>query len=95
MLMAGIDGIQNQIEPGDPIDRNIYELSAEEALSIPKVPASLTEAIDALEADHDFLLAGGVFTADMLDLYLEWKREEIDEQAQRPTPYEYEMYFHI
>ena len=95
MLMAGIDGIQNQIEPGDPIDRNIYELPAEEALSIPKVPTSLNEAIDALETDHDFLLAGGVFTTDVLDLYLEWKREEIEEQAQRPTPYEYEMYFHV
>ena len=95
MLMAGIDGIQNQIDPGDPVDRNLYELPDEEALALPTVPGSLTEAIDALEADQDFLLTGGVFTADMLDLYLEWKREEIDEHGQRPTPYEYETYFHI
>ena len=95
MLMAGIDGIQNQIEPGDPIDRNIYELPGEEANAIPKVPGSLPEAIEALETDHDFLLAGGVFTEDVLDLYLDWKREEISEHGQRPTPYEYEMYFHV
>ncbi len=95
MLMAGLDGIQNQIEPGDPIDRNIYELSEDEASAIPKVPGSLTEAIAALEADHDFLLAGGVFTTDLLDLYLDWKRDEIGEHGQRPTPFEYEMYFHV
>ena len=95
MLMAGLDGIQNQIEPGDPIDRNIYELSQDEASAIPKVPGSLTEAIAALEADHEFLLAGGVFTTDLLDLYVDWKRDEIGEHGQRPTPYEYEMYFHV
>ncbi len=95
MLMAGLDGIQNQIEPGDPIDRNIYELSQDEASAIPKVPGSLTEAIAALEADQEFLLAGGVFTTDLLDLYIDWKRDEIGEHGQRPTPYEYEMYFHV
>jgi glutamine synthetase len=93
MLMAGLDGIQNQIDPGDPVDRNIYDLPAEEALALPHVPGSLEEALDALEADSDFLLSGGVFTQDLLDNYLGFKRDEIDELRQRPTPFEYEMYF--
>jgi glutamine synthetase len=93
MLMAGLDGIQNQIDPGDPMDRNLYDLSAEEARTIPHVPASLGEALDALDADHDFLLAGGVFTQDVLDGWLEFKRNEVSEHTQRPTPYEFELYF--
>ncbi|MDA1062203.1 MAG: type I glutamate--ammonia ligase [Chloroflexi bacterium] len=93
MLMAGLDGIQNQIDPGDPMDRNLYDLPAEEARTIPHVPASLGEALDALDADHDFLLAGGVFTQDVLDGWLEFKRNEVSEHAQRPTPYEFELYF--
>ncbi|MEZ4501690.1 MAG: type I glutamate--ammonia ligase [Dehalococcoidia bacterium] len=93
MLMAGIDGIQQQIDPGDPLDRNIYELSAEEAAGVPTVPGSLDAALDALEADHDFLLQGGVFTQDLLDAWLDIKREEAAQLRLRPTPYEYEMYF--
>ena len=93
MLMAGLDGIQNQIDPGDPVDRDLYDLSAEEAQALPKVPGSLGEALHALEADHDFLLQGGVFTQDVLDMWLDFKRSEVAEQAQRPTPYEFEMYF--
>ena len=93
MLMAGLDGIQNQIDPGDPVDRNIYDLPAEEAAALPHVPESLEDALDALEADSDFLLAGDVFTQDVLDHYIAFKRTEIDELRQRPTPYEYEMYF--
>jgi len=93
MLMAGLDGIQNQIDPGDPVDRNIYDLPAEEAAALPHVPESLEAALDALEADSDFLLAGDVFTQDVLDHYIAFKRTEIDELRQRPTPYEYEMYF--
>ena len=93
MLMAGLDGIQNQIDPGDPLDRNIYDLPAEEAMGLPQVPANLGEALDALEADHDYLLQGGVFTQDVIDTWLEFKQSEVSEQAQRPTPFEYEMYF--
>ena len=93
MLMAGLDGIQNQIDPGDPLDRNIYDLPAEEAMGLPQVPGNLGEALDELEADHDYLLQGGVFTQDVLDTWLEFKRSEVAEQAQRPTPFEYEMYF--
>ncbi|MEE8421571.1 MAG: hypothetical protein V3S31_02215, partial [Dehalococcoidia bacterium] len=93
MLMAGLDGIQNEIDPGDPLDRNIYELTAEEAEGVPTVPGSLEAALDAMEADHDFLLQGDVFTQDVLDAWLEFKRNEVAEQAQRPTPYEFELYF--
>ena len=93
MLMAGIDGIQQQIDPGDPLDRNIYDLSPEEAAGVPTVPASLDAALDALEADHDFLLAGGVFTQDLLDQWFDQKRGEAAELSLRPTPYEYELYF--
>jgi glutamine synthetase len=93
MLMAGLDGIQNQIDPGDPVDRNIYDLPAEEARALPHVPATLSDALNALDADHDFLLQGGVFTQDVLDTWLEFKRSEVAEQAQRPTPFEFEMYF--
>ena len=93
MLMAGIDGIQNEIDPGDPVDRDLYALSPEEAADIPTVPGTLTESLDALEADNDFLLQGGVFTQDVLDTWLEFKRGEVAEMAQRPTPYEFEIYF--
>ena len=93
LLMAGLDGIQKQIDPGDPLDRNIYDLPAEEAAKIPTVPGSLEQALDALEKDHDFLLQGGVFTQDVIDTWLEWKRAEAQEVRLRPTPYEYELYF--
>ena len=93
MLMAGLDGIQKQIDPGDPLDRNIYELPPEEAARVPTVPGSLDAALDALEADHDFLLQGGVFTQDLLDMWMEMKREEAAGIRLRPTPYEYELYF--
>jgi glutamine synthetase len=93
MLMAGLDGIQNEIDPGDPLDRNIYELTADEAEGVPTVPGSLEAALDALEGDHDFLTQGGVFTQDLLDGWMEFKRNEVSEQAQRPTPYEFELYF--
>ena len=79
MLMAGLDGIQKQIDPGDPLDRNIYELPAEEAAKIPTVPGSLEQALDALEKDHDFLLQGGVFTQDVIDTWIEFKRAEAAE----------------
>ncbi len=94
MLMAMIDGIINETDPGEPLDRNIFELSSEELANIPKVPGSLDEAINALEEDHDFLLRGDVFTEDLVRSYIDWKREqELLEMALRPQPYEFHLYY--
>ena len=82
--MAGLDGIQNEIDPGDPLDRNIYELPPEEAALVPTVPGSLGAALDALEGDHEFLMQGGVFTQDVLDMWLGIKREEVANVSLRP-----------
>ena len=96
MVMAGMDGIENQIDPGEPLDRNTYELSPEEAANIPTVPGSLDEALRALEDDHQFLLKGGVFTQDVIDVWLEYKREaEIDPVRLRPHPWEFQLYFDV
>jgi glutamine synthetase len=96
MLMAGLDGIKRNIEPREPVQADIYELSEEELKGIPQVPGSLTEALDALEADHDFLLAGGVFTPDVIDTWINYKREnEVDAINLRPHPYEFALYFDI
>ena len=94
MLMAAIDGIENKIDPGKPLDRDIYEMSAEELAKYPKTPETLEEAIDALEADHAFLTAGGVFTDDLVETWIEWKRDnELHEMALRPHPYEFHLYY--
>jgi glutamine synthetase len=96
MLMAGLDGIKNRIEPPDPIDKDLYELPPEEHASIATVPASLSEALDALEADHDYLTEGDVFTPDLIETWIEWKRlNEVDPIRLRPHPHEFEMYFDI
>jgi glutamine synthetase len=96
MTMAAIDGIKNRIDPGEPIDRNLYELGNEELEKIGSAPASLEEALDALEADHEFLLEGGVFTADVIHYWIKYKREnEVDAIRIRPHPYEFCMYFDI
>ncbi len=96
MLMAGLDGIENKIDPGNPLDKNTYELSPREARRIPTVPGSLDEALKALEADHQFLLKGGVFTQDVIDVWLEYKREaEIDPIRLRPHPWEFQLYFDV
>lgn len=95
MLMAGIDGIQNQMDPGDPLDKNIYDLPPEEAAGIETVPGSLAEALSALEADHDFLLAGDVFNSALIESYIEVKQEEVDAINLRPHPLEYEMYYSV
>ncbi len=96
MLMAGIDGIKNKIEPGEPLDKNTYELSTEEATKIPTVPGSLEEAIAALEKDKEFLLQDDVFSKDVLDVWIEYKKEkEIDAVRIRPNPYEFYLYFDI
>ncbi len=95
-LMAGLDGIKNRIEPADPIDKDLYELPPEEAKDIQKAPASLDEALEALEADNEFLQAGDVFTQDLIDTWIEYKREmEILPLALRPNPYEFELYYGV
>ena len=95
MLMAGLDGIQNRIDPGKPLDKNTYELSPEEAARIPTVPGSLDEALNALERDHHFLLKGEVFTKDVIEVWLEYKRQEIPKVGLRPHPYEFYLYFDV
>lgn len=94
MLMAMIDGIERKIKPGDPLDKNIYEMSAKDLAHVPMVPTSLVESIDALEADHDFLLKGNVFTEGLVESWINWKRdEELAEMALRPHPHEFALYY--
>lgn len=95
MLMAGIDGILNRLDPGDPMDKNLYDLPPEEAAAVPHVCASLEEALDALEADQDFLTEGGVFTPDMIRAYIEVKRAEQARLNMAPHPVEFEMYYSL
>jgi len=94
MLMAAIDGIKNQIDPGKPLDRDIYEMTPEELAAYPKTPGSLEEAISALEGDYAFLTEGGVFTDDLVRGWIDWKREnELAAMALRPHPYEFHLYY--
>src|SRR6478736_4357624 len=93
MLMAGLDGIQNKIHPGDPMDKNLYDLPPEELSKVPTVCGSLREAVTALQADSDFLKKGDVFTADLIDSYLELKWEEIYAYEHTPHPIEFDMYY--
>ena len=94
MLLAGLDGIQNQIDPGDPLDVDLYDLSPEDAANVTQVPGSLEEVLDALEEDHEFLLVGDVFTSDIIETWLDYKRtNEVDEMRLRPHPYEFFLYF--
>ncbi len=94
LLMAGLDGIAKKIDPGSPMDVDIYELPPAKAKKIKQVPGSLSESLDALERDHDFLLQGGVFTADAIDTWIEMKRKkEVDAVRLRPHPYEFFMYY--
>ena len=94
MLMAAIDGIKNAIDPGEPLDRDIYEMTPAELAAYPKTPGSLEEAINALEADYAFLTEGGVFTDDLVRGWIEWKREnELAAMALRPHPYEFHLYY--
>ncbi|MCB0241913.1 MAG: type I glutamate--ammonia ligase [Anaerolineae bacterium] len=96
MLMAGIDGIQNRIDPGGPLDKDLYSLPPEEAKAVKQVPGSLEAVLFALEADHEFLLKGDVFTSDMLETYIAYKREnEVDPMRMRPHPHEFMMYFDV
>jgi glutamine synthetase len=96
MLMAGLDGVQNRIEPPTPLDKDLYDLPPEELAAVPQVPGSLQESLAALEADHEFLLTGGVFTQDVIDTWLAYKREnELDAVALRPHPWEFYLYYDI
>ena len=96
MLMAGLDGVQNRIEPPDPVDKDLYDLPPEELAKVPQVPGSLEEALAALEADQDYLLAGGVFTPDLIETWINFKRlKEIDEVRLRPHPWEFYLYYDI
>jgi glutamine synthetase len=93
MLMAGLDGIKNKIHPGDAMDKDLYDLPAEEAAAIPQVATSLEEALNELDADRGFLTAGGVMTDDMIDAYIELKRAEVEKLNMTTHPVEFEMYY--
>jgi glutamine synthetase len=94
MLMAGLDGIRKRIDPGQPLDKDLYELEPSEAAAIKQVPGTLPETLDALEADHAFLLEGDVFTPDLIETWLDYKRtKEVDVMRLRPHPYEFYLYY--
>jgi glutamine synthetase len=94
LMMAGLDGIQNRMDPGEPMDKDLYALPPEEAAKVKQVPGSLGEVLDALETDHEFLLKGDVFTPDVLEAYITYKRQnELDPVRLRPTPHEFTLYF--
>ncbi len=96
MLMAGLDGIENRINPGEPIDKDLYDLPPEEAANVRSTPGTFEEALDALEQDHEFLLKGDVFTQDVIDVWLRYKREnEVDQVRLRPHPHEFYLYYDI
>jgi len=96
MLMAGLDGIQNRIDPGEPVDKDIYDLSPEALKDVPCLPGSLDESLKALEADQEFLLRGDVFTTRLIERWITYKREkEIQPMRMRPHPLEFAMYYDI
>ncbi|MBU2965133.1 glutamate--ammonia ligase [Amphritea sp. 2_MG-2023] len=95
LMMAGLDGIKNKIHPGDPADKDLYDLPAEEALAIPTVAASFEEALAALDNDREFLTAGGVFTDDMIDAYITLKTEECQKISQTTHPVEFDLYYSV
>jgi len=93
MLMAGLDGIQNKIHPGEAMDKDLYDLPAEEAAAIPQVCHSFDQALEALAADRDFLTTGDVFTDDMIDAFIALKEEEIQRLRMSTHPVEFDMYY--
>jgi glutamine synthetase len=95
MMLAGLDGIQNKIHPGDAMDKDLYDLEPEEAKAIPTVCHSLDMALEALDADRDFLLAGGVFTNDLIDGYIKLKMEEVTRLRMTTHPVEFDMYYSL
>jgi glutamine synthetase len=96
MLMAGLDGIENKLDPGEPLDKDIYDLSPEELKNVPSLPGSLEESLRALERDHDFLFKGDVFTEEVIDLWIDYKmKNEVTAVRMRPHPYEFALYYDI
>jgi len=96
MLLAGLDGVQNRTEPGEPLDKDIYDLAAEQLKEIPSLPGSLDESLKALEDDHEFLLKGDVFTPQLIERWISYKRErEIKPLRLRPHPLEFSMYYDV
>ena len=95
LMMAGLDGVINKIDPGEPMDKNIYELPPEELKKIPNVPGSLGEALTCLEKDHEFLLKGDVFTRDFIEMWISQKRKDDDALRLRPHPYEFHLYYDV
>jgi len=94
--MAGLDGVENKIDPGEPLDKDIYDLGPEEMKAVPSMPGSLEESLHALEKDHDFLLKGDVFSEDLIETFIEYKRKnEADAIRLRPHPYEFALYYDI
>jgi len=95
-LMAGLDGVERKLDPGEPIDKDLYELPPEEAAKVKQLPGSLSEVLNALEADHEFLMKGGVFTSDLIRTWIDYKRKnEVDPIRLRPHPWEFALYFDI
>jgi glutamine synthetase len=96
MMMAGLDGVENKIDPGQPLDKDIYDLGPEELAKVPSMPGSLEDALEALERDHQFLLKGDVFTEELIRTYIDYKQEkEVNAVRQRPHPYEFALYYDI
>jgi glutamine synthetase len=96
MLMAGLDGIENKINPGEPAEKDLYDLEPKEAAKIRTMPGSLDEALNHLEKDHQFLLKGGVFTEDLIEAWISYKRtREVDPMRLRPNPYEFFLYYDV
>ncbi|MGN6600693.1 MAG: type I glutamate--ammonia ligase, partial [Actinomycetes bacterium] len=96
MLMAGLDGVRNKIEPPEPVDKDLYELPPEEHAQVQQVPGSLPAVLEALEADNAYLLEGNVFTSDLIETWVDWKRtHEVDPIRLRPHPHEFELYYDI
>jgi glutamine synthetase len=94
LMMAGLDGIINKIDPGKPLDKNIYDMSPEQLREVPSAPGSLAEALQALENDHEFLLRGDVFSDDLIQEWVEYKTtKEVQPMQLRPHPYEFMMYY--
>ncbi len=94
MMLAGLDGIKNKIEPPAPIDKDLYDLPPEEVANVKTVPGSLDAVLDKLESDHEYLTAGGVFTEDLIETWIDYKRSnEVDAVRLRPTPHEFAMYY--
>jgi glutamine synthetase len=96
MLMAVLDGIQNKLRPGEPLDKDIYDLQPEELATVPTTPRSLEASLDALKSDHEFLLRGDVFTSDVIDTWIWYKHtHEVETIRVRPHPFEFALYYDV